>query len=168
MHSIAHALDRLYCGHSHKTFKYKENNEIVHAEILKCFDIFYKSIKLQKDNPSFINKSFLKYLNIELIDKEILFFISINDTESLIKYYYRKRIALNNIFKNISDKNIFSGTIDEIMIKLKNFINSFQLFNINYSYIKKESILEMTSECGKIKKVYGCSNLNKKINYILD
>jgi len=86
LHSIGHALDRLYCGHAHITVKYKEKNQVVFDQIIDIFKIIVQSIKLKYklDITYLFTTEYLKYINIKNLTTDALYYISINDIKSLL------------------------------------------------------------------------------------
>jgi len=143
LHSIGHCLDRLYCGQSfnESSRNYNQQNEIILTQILDCFDIFLNHMK--KQTADYRDENFQK-LNIQNLTTELLYFISIQDTDSLISELGRQRKKLTDIYKDPS-KQITD------------------LYNVHFSFHKnkRDDTWVTKAECWHIKQKYGCSRIIK-------
>ena len=172
LHSFGHALDRLYCGHAHNNNKYKQTNQTVFDEIIDLFKIILKRIHFMTQAE--INLSPLKYVNINNMTISTLYYLSINDIPSLLTLPKNgKTVKVFDIF-NYADVFNYLKTIDDKIttvthVHMFKFLKiMFNFYNINYPYKNIDGKMIMTDECSTIKKMYGCTNLDSKIKYVIN
>jgi hypothetical protein len=145
LHSIGHCLDRLYCGHTHATQKYTQDNNIIFNQIFSCFEIFLEKMKSKKGvDPNYNDPNFKK-INLDNFDKLILYLVSINDQFAL-QEYIKGKINLSDIYVDVNDKIT-------------------DLFDINFSFIINGRGKYVVNEnCWEIKKKYQCQRkLTRKL-----
>lgn len=160
LHTIGHALDRLYCGHTHRNNKFKDNAAIL-KQILKSFELFY----LNMGEPVLLGifPKALPEINI------LFYYILINDIEVLTKYIESVAEDKINIMVDSAKKlpltmNFSGATLEskkKILIrKIKELLAVKNYFNKSYSYTIKGD--EYVQEGCDIKKEYGCKSVVKK------
>ena len=160
LHSIAHALDRLYCGHEHRNVeKYAAPNQVVFDQILNLFDAFVRRIQAQ---PSPIGKSPSRFLIRPNLNPELLFCISTNQLPEYLRSHPGTRMS--DVFDLPAVKKELGVERDLTPQDLRRFLDMhFRFFDVKYSYDKE---LRMTEECREIKKIYGCRDLSHRPRYL--
>ena len=160
LHTIGHALDRLYCGHTHRNNKFKDNAAIL-KQILKSFELFY----LNMGRPTLLGifSNALPEINI------LFYYILIKDIDELTKYVQSAPEDKINIMVDSAQKlplkMLFSGATLEskkkiLIRKIRESLLVTHYFNKSFSYTIKDD--EYVQRGCDIKKEYGCKSVVKK------
>ena len=160
LHTIGHALDRLYCGHSHRNKKFKDNTLIL-KQILKSFELFY--LNMGKPNLLGIFSNALPEINI------LFYYILIKDIDVLREYIQSAPEYKINMMVDAAKKSPlkmdFPGlklesTKNKLIKKMIEMLEVKHYYNKNYSYTLKGD--EYLQRGCAIKKEYGCKAIVKK------
>jgi len=160
LHTIGHALDRLYCGHTHGNNKFKDNAAIL-KQILKSFELFY----LNMGRPTLLGifSNALPEINI------LFYYILIKDIKVLTKYIQYAPEDKINIMVDSAKKlpltmNFSGATLEskkkKLISKIIELLLASHYFNKSYSYtIKGDEYIQRSCD---IKKEYGCKAVVKQ------
>ena len=166
LHTIGHALDRLYCGHS---FIVDHDTRLdILRQIKNSFQTFLSQTGDSDVILNFFKNPFFKEAQVDLF-----YFMCVNDLESLknvlitkitaVTVNYVKTLIRETMYAwlNIKDKNA-----EEVVDWLMHFISSrfndrnyatagFPCFDIGYSFTLEGNELKVNYDC-EVKLKYGC------------
>ena len=163
LHTIGHALDRLYCGHKgHNISNYGELSiDDIFKYIKNCFKYFMILKSLRKDKPIV----FFIPLNINDDDYiDLFYYICMSDFVSIENKLNKMNLPkLQTLYLNLnSEQNNDKQQIVQYLLKtikeqFKDDLKSFPLYDINnyYTYDGTTNQYEYIKGC-EIKEKYGC------------
>lgn len=161
LHSIGHALDRLYCGHhGHILGQGNLTPQNIFTQIKQIFRIFLQ-LKLRRGDPPICNVIPLENTNENFVD--LFFYICMNDQESIhiklnkMSIDTLKTLYLPDNIKSMNKQTIIDYIKRQIALMFSQDLHDrFPFYNYRMAYDDTgPNILSILPDC-KIKKKYGC------------